>query len=60
VISRVIAPYDFAVGIDGDGNAVIWRVNSMTGDMEVCRSLGNLHEVPRSAVFHLSHNSPCP
>ena len=60
IASRVTAPYDFAVGMSDNGEAVLWRVNTITGDTEVCRTLGNLHHVKRSEVFELSHASPCP
>ncbi len=59
-LSRVIAPYDFAVGIDADGNAVIWWVNVTTGERDVCQVLGNLHDPRQSRTFALSHASPCP
>jgi hypothetical protein len=60
IASRVVAPYDFAVGVNESGDAVLWRVNTITGDTEVCRTLGNLGRVKRSEVFELSHASPCP
>ena len=60
IASRVVAPYDFAVGVSENGEAVLWRVNTITGDTEVCRTLGNLHRVKQSEVFELSHASPCP
>ena len=60
IASRVVAPYDFAVGVNESGEAVLWRVNTMTGDTEVCRTLGNLHRVKQSEIFALSHASPCP
>jgi hypothetical protein len=60
VVSRVVAPYGCAVGVGDNGEAVLWRVNTITGDTEVCRTLGNLHRVKQSEVFALSHASPCP
>jgi hypothetical protein len=60
IASRVVAPYDFAVGVSDSGEAVLWRVNTISGDTEVCRTLGNLHRVKQSEVFELSHASPCP
>jgi len=60
IASRVVAPYDFTVGVSESGEAVLWRVNTITGDTEVCRTLGNLHHMTRSEVFELSHASPCP
>ena len=60
MLSRVVAPNDFAVGMSDSGEAALWRVNTITGDMEVCRRLGNLHRVKQSEVFELSHASPCP
>ena len=60
IASRVVAPYDFAVGVNEVGEAVLWRVNTLTGDTEVSRTLGNLHRVKRSEIFELSHASPCP
>ena len=60
IASRVTAPYDFAVGMSESGEAVLWRVNTITGETKVCRTLGNLHRVKRSEVFALSHTSPCP
>jgi len=60
IASRVVAPYDFAVGMSESGEAVLWRVNTTTGETEVCRTLGNLHRAKRSEVFELSHASPCP
>ena len=60
VVSRVVAPYDFAVGVNESGEAVLWRVNTMTGDTEVCRTLGNLRRVKQSELFELGHASPCP
>jgi len=60
IASRVVAPYDFAVGMSDSGEAVLWRVNTITGDTEVCRTLGNLHRVRQSEVFELSHASTCP
>jgi hypothetical protein len=59
IASRVVAPYDFAVGVSDSGEAVLWRVNTVTGDTEVCRTLGNLHRVKQSEIFALSHASPC-
>ena len=60
IASRVVAPYDFAVGMSESGEAVLWRVNTTTGETEVCRTLGNLNRIKRSEVFELSHASPCP
>jgi hypothetical protein len=60
IVSRVVAPFDFAVGMNDSGDAVLWRVNTITGDTEVCRTLGNLNRVKRSEIFELSHASPCP
>ena len=60
IASRVVAPYDFAVGMSESGDAVLWSVNTVTGDTEVCRTLGNVKHVKQSEVFELGHASPCP
>jgi hypothetical protein len=60
IASRIVAPYDLAVGVSDSSEAFLWRVNTITGDTEICRTLGNLHHVKQSEVFALSHASPCP
>jgi hypothetical protein len=39
VAARVIAPYEIAAGVDGQGNPLLWRINAITGDVQMCPAL---------------------
>jgi len=40
--ARSAAPYEIAAGTDANGNPILWRVNSITGHVEIYPALGAL------------------
>jgi hypothetical protein len=45
IAARVIAPYEFASGVDAQQNPILWRGNTMTGDVKLCAALNVLRHV---------------
>jgi hypothetical protein len=48
ITARVIAPYEIAPGVDGQGNPLLWRANAITGDVQLCAALNVIkHTEPK-------------
>jgi hypothetical protein len=46
--ARLIAPYQFAAGVDAQGNPFLWRSSAVTGDVQMCPALNVIrHTEPK-------------
>lgn len=49
--ARLIAPYEFASGVDATGNPFLWRANVVTGDVQICAAKSVINDRdPFSAI----------
>jgi hypothetical protein len=48
VLAPLVAPYQFAPGVDAQGNPFLWRSNAVTGDVQACPALNVMrHTEPK-------------
>jgi len=52
ICAPLVSPYRIAPAVDADGNPFLWRVNAVTGDVQICPALRVIRDMRPTCQAH--------